>query len=259
MSDFNKPYFVVDFNKSICNFEILINDMPAFKSMDGGSLASHYPINHFILKSGSQNISIRVLPLIGEMALRKDSFLKIKIHAIDSETQDYEDLDEVFSYETPSYEKKEYPAILVTDIFKVKVPYNLEGWSNSFVIKKISEFEKQAVSFYKKIYQFAQNDTDSLFKLFSEKFIEVDTALYIKADNKKEWQGLLNQLKKEDFILQPFPEIIKTHLYGKDRILEIVRTDGNSILYYKNKEGNEFNLPVLIHKKSKDFDFEIIR
>lgn len=259
MPNFNKPYYVVDFNKSICNFEILINDMPAFKSMDGGSLASHYPINHFILESGTQTISIRILPLIGETALRKDSFLKIKIHAIDSETQNYENLDEVYRYETPSYEKKEYPAILVTDNFAVKVPYNLKGWSNSFVIKKISEFEKQAVSFYKKIYQFAQNDTDSLFNLFSEKFIEVDTALYIKTDNKEEWQSLLNQLKKEDLILQPFPENIKTNLYGNGKVVEVLSLKEDSILYYKNKEGDEFSLTVLIHKKSKDSDFEIIR
>ncbi|MGO3183412.1 MAG: hypothetical protein ACTIJ9_11325 [Aequorivita sp.] len=259
MPNFKKPYFVVDFNKSICNFEILINDIPAFKSMDGGSLASHYPINQFILESGSQNISIRVLPLLGETLLQKDSYLKIKVHSFDSETQDYENLDEVYQYETPSYEKQEYPAILITDSFNAKVPFNLEGWKNSVVLENISEIEKQAATFYKKLHQLAQKDTESLFNLFSEKFTEVDEALYLKADNKKEWQSLLNQLSQEDFVLQPFPQSIKTNLYGFGKVVETTSLIGNSILYYKNKEGDEFSLPVLIHKKSKDSDFEIIR
>ena len=46
MKQFKEPYYLVDFNSSICNFEIYINDMPAFIHKEGGSITSHYPINH---------------------------------------------------------------------------------------------------------------------------------------------------------------------------------------------------------------------
>ena len=58
MKEFKEPYYLMDFNSSICNFEIYINDMHAFIHKEGGSIASHYPINHFILESGKQNIKI---------------------------------------------------------------------------------------------------------------------------------------------------------------------------------------------------------
>ena len=63
MNTVNRPSYFVDFNASICNFEILINDMPAFLQHEGGSIISQYPINSFIYRSGEQGIKIRILPL----------------------------------------------------------------------------------------------------------------------------------------------------------------------------------------------------
>jgi hypothetical protein len=75
--------------------------MPAFIHDEGGSIASHYPINHFILESGQQNIKLKVLPLKGESALREDASLEIKVHFYDSATNNYDALTEVFKFETP--------------------------------------------------------------------------------------------------------------------------------------------------------------
>lgn len=63
MTQFKEPYYLVDFNSSICNFDIFINDMPAFNHHVGGAVSSHMPINHFILQEGVQKIKINVLPL----------------------------------------------------------------------------------------------------------------------------------------------------------------------------------------------------
>lgn len=54
MNQFKEPYYLVEFNSSIVNFEIYINDMPAFTHQSGGAIFSHVPINHFILESGKQ-------------------------------------------------------------------------------------------------------------------------------------------------------------------------------------------------------------
>lgn len=108
---FVEPYYLVDFDMSICNFEILINDMPAFRNTDGGSLNSHVPINQLILASGIQRIAFRILPLKGETVLRKDSYLKIKINLFDANSGNYDNLVEVFKYETPSFKEIQSIAI----------------------------------------------------------------------------------------------------------------------------------------------------
>ena len=78
MTQFKEPYYLVDFNSSICNFDIFINDMPAFNHHVGGAVSSHMPINHFILEKGIQKIKINVLPLKGEESLKPDGFITIK-------------------------------------------------------------------------------------------------------------------------------------------------------------------------------------
>lgn len=259
MMKFVEPYYLVDFDMSICNFEILINDVPAFRNTDGGSINSHVPINQLILASGVQKIAIRILPLKGEMVLRKDSFLKIKVHFFDASTGNYDDLYEVFRYETPVFKEVENIAIEEHSTFRAEVPYRLDGWSHSQPVDDVDEVKVPAKSFLKKIHQFAVTDPDSLFGLFGRKFSEVDKSLYLNDDNKEEWSNLLAQLKKENFILQPFPAETVVRLYGNKRVFEIVRPNGASIISYKNEVNDEFELPIYICHKGGNMDFEIIR
>jgi hypothetical protein len=72
MKNLKNPYYLVDFSASICNFEICINDVPAFIHNGGRIISSHYPINHFIFESGKQEIKFKVLPLQGETTLKDD-------------------------------------------------------------------------------------------------------------------------------------------------------------------------------------------
>jgi len=257
MKNFKEPYFVVDFNMSICNFEILINDVSVFKKMNGGSIASHYPINHFILESGTQQISIKVFPLLGETALRKNSFLKVKVHAFDSSTQDYTNLHEVFKYETPKYEGEEPPAIVKIAKFDVSIPYSINGWKSSLEITK--NMQQEVLSFYKKIHLLATTNTNELFNLFNSKFLEVDKALYLNDNNKNEWNDLLNKLNRGSFVLQPFPSKPIVKIQAHKKMAEVLSLDGTSVLNYINPERDEFNLPIFIHKKDNVSGFEIIR
>jgi len=256
---FVEPYYLVDFDMSICNFEILINDMPAFRNTDGGSLNSHVPINQLILGSGIQKIAFRVLPLKGETLLRKDSFLKIKVHYFDAITGNYDNLQEVFNYETPSFKDIQSIAIEERGSFKADVPYQLEGWTNSKAVDDAEEIEGMAESFFKKVYHLAAADSDTLFNLLGKKFSEVDKSLYLSDDNNKEWQNLLAQLNKENFVLQPFPATTRLRLYGNKRVFEVVRPDGTAIIHYKNDTNDEFELPIYICHKPGRTDFEIIR
>lgn len=256
------PYYLVDFNSSICNFEIYINDMPAFIHNEGGSIASHYPINHFILESGQQNIKLKVLPLKGETDLREDASLEIKVHFYDSSTNNYDALTEVFKFETPDLSKPKLPIVELEGKFIAEVPYKIRGWKESLVLKDVEAIKDSAVSFYNQIHQYMKlEDVDNLSRLMKTRFNEMDTSMYIRgSDNKKELSDLFKNIKSGDLVLEDFPKSTKIIIYGEGRVINVVREDNNPIIHYVNKKTNEeFNLPLFIHKKAKDLDFEMIR
>jgi hypothetical protein len=261
MKDFKEPYYLVDFTSSICNFEIFLNDMPAFIHHEGGSMSSHYPINHFILETGKQEIKIRLLPIKGEGKLREDGYVKIKVFSYDSSTSNYDDTFEVFKYETPDLSKHELPIIEVINEFVATVPYKIEGWKNAIEQQKEMESKIQAESFYKKIYAlFKEKNVNELAKLFLIKFNEVDTSMYLIEDNNQSLNNLFIRLENEKFILQDIPDLLNIQYFGGSRVLNLVRKDNLPIIYYKNNETNEeFSYPILVCKRDLNSSFEIIR
>lgn len=260
MKEFKEPYYLVDFNSSICNFEIYINDMPAFIHKEGGSIASHYPINHFVLESDKQEIKIRILPTKNNNKLNDTAFLKIKIFSYDSSTTNYENVFEAFKYETPDLTDKNVPSIEITSIFEAEVPYKLMGWKDSVTFKDIKG-EDEIINFYKNIYDSFKNENiNELISTQAVKFHEIDVSMYLSEDNKQELLSLFSKLNNENFILQPFPTSINIEYFGYGKVLNILRENNLPIIYYKNNETNEeFSFPILIRKKLGGNSFEIIR
>ncbi|MBE0393897.1 hypothetical protein [Flavobacterium sp. PL002] len=259
MKNFTNPYYLVDFNASICNFEIYINDLPAYVHSVGGIIASHYPINHFILESGEQKIKFKIFPLKGETTLKNDTFLKLKVHAYDAYTDNYENLIEVFNFETPDLSNPQLPLIEVEAEFTAQIPYKIMGWKNSEIIDGIDAVKIDLISFYKRIYEIAKSQNVSdLYSVLKTRFNEIDISMY--TDNEDNIEGLSNMFSSINdggFILKDFPELTKIEMYGGNRIVNLIRNDNNPILYYVNKTTNEeFSLPLFVHKKN---DFIVIR
>ncbi len=260
MQNFKTPFYLVDFNSSICNFEIYINDMPAFIHDDNSSIASHYPINHFIFETGKVEIRIRILPIKGESKLREDGFVKIKVFSYDSSTDNYDETEEVFKYETPDLSKKTFPIIEVIDVFVTTIPYKTEGWKNAIKHKELKD-KNEIISFYKKIHTlFKEKNVVELLKIQKTKFEEVDDSLYLIEDNKKSLNNLLDRLEAEKFIIQDIPNLLNVQYYAHGKVLNLLRADNTPVIYYKNKETNEeFSYPILVCKKEINTVFEIIR
>jgi len=260
MSNFIEPYYLVDFNSSICNFEILINDMPAFLHEDGGSIASHYPINHLICQSGEQAISIKIYPLNKEIFLREDGFVKIKVHYYDA-TKSPDELIELYNYETPDLSKIKLPIIEQKAIFRATVPYNLQGWYKSLKLTDIKLIEEDAKAFYKNLYLLLKNGNNKQFiQLLKTKFTEVDAAMYLSnVNNEKDWTDILKQIQQAEMLLLDFPEVTRSVFYGNGKVINLTRGDGTPIIFYQNKKQEEFGFPILLHKLHKNSEFEIIR
>ncbi|TWP31048.1 hypothetical protein ETU08_03305 [Apibacter muscae] len=261
MNNILQPFYLVDFTSSICNFEIYINDMPVFLHYDEGSLSTHYPINHFILESGIQNIRIRVIPLKEENFLRKEASLRIKIYFYDNYDNSYQNLIQVFEFITPDLSEQEMPLLEFKGNFQAEVPYELIGWKKSIILAEDKLQIKQAMNFYKKIYSLFENKNyQEINALQNKKYKEIDTALYIKnADNLLEWMQVIEEINISKMLLQEFPLSLVPIFYAEGKVINLTRKDGSPILHFKNENNEEFSFPTLIHKKSMDSEFEIIR
>ncbi|MDV6167371.1 hypothetical protein R1T16_02975 [Flavobacterium sp. DG1-102-2] len=263
MANFKEPYYLVDFDAALCNFEIYINDMPAFKHHRGGSIASHYPINHFILQAGLQNIKITILPIKGESELRPDGHLKIKVFCYDSSTTNYEDTVEAFKYDTPDLEKTPLPVINVSSGFSAEVSYDIKGWKNAISFKDVDEhdYASEVISYYKELYNaFKEENIGKIHNVMQNRFEETDISMYLgDADNKRELENLFNRLNSEKYELEPFPDSARLEKFGDSKVLNYIRADGNPVIYYKNISGEEFGYPIFLQKQQTKDSFEIIR
>ncbi|SFW70307.1 hypothetical protein SAMN02927921_03449 [Sinomicrobium oceani] len=255
MKKYKEPYYLVEFNSSICNFEIFINDLPAFIHNTGGIISSHYPINHLILESGKQIISVRILPLKGETSLRKDSFLKIKVFFFDAFTNDYSNSIEVFQYNNTDLDG-DIPLIEISEFFFAEVPYALSGWGNS---EEIKDCDMELISFYKHLYKsFEGRDVEKIYQIFRTKFNEINTAMYLDdSDDKKDLTKLFKQIDEGEMKLQPFPLNPLVILYN-NKVGNVIRENREPVIYYKNNKTNEeFAFPVFVNMN--DGDISVIR
>ena len=263
MNHLIEPYYLVGYHSAVCNFEIFVNELPAFMHYEGGSLSSQYPINHHILRSGDQKIRFRVLPLAGEKVLQKESFFELRIFVYDASQNDYSRQREVFNYSSrDSVADEEVSIIENASGFKAEVPYTIDGWSRSGVIKEALPDTSSIVYFYQHLYSaFDQQHISLLVDLQNDKFNEVDTALYLpRGENESGLTALFDQLNREGYVLSGFPEKTITHYYAGDKVAQLVRTDNQPVIFYEKPITHEtFSLPVYVHRPESSQSLKIIR
>lgn len=259
MNQFKEPYYLVEFNSSIVNFEIYINGMPAFIHHSGGAIFSQVPINHFILESGKQNIKINILPLKGNANLKEDGSIKIKVFCYDSSTSSYENTIEAFKFEKLDFSENNLPVKNLTNEFKAEVNYKVEGWKNSISLKE--NFDKEEViKYFKTLHTaFKEKNIVSIFNAMKNKFEEIDITMYLgPVDNKNELSQLFNTLEQGKLILEDFPSLTEVEIFGYGNICTLSRPENLTIIYYTNKDTNEeFSFPIFLHKR--DINYSIIR
>ncbi|WP_291940275.1 hypothetical protein [Chryseobacterium sp.] len=255
MTRFTEPYYLVDFNSSLCNFDIFINDLPAFTHHTGGSISSHIPVNHFILQPGVQKVKINVLPLNGETSLRPDGFFKVKIFSYDSSTEHYENTDEAFRYEQ-DFSQHTTPVKDAVNEFKAEVNYTVSGWSVSEPLDTKSLDQNAIIQYFRMIYMmFKEKNIEGIHQEMKDKFEEIDTSMYLGiVDNKLELSKLFEELAAGNYILEEFPRSTALKFFAAGRVCTLTGTGERPVIHYTNKETNEeFSLPLLIHKKNNKY------
>ncbi|MBO9676262.1 MAG: hypothetical protein J7577_22670 [Sphingobacteriaceae bacterium] len=257
-----EPYYLVDFNVSLANFDILINDVLAFSYESGGSIYSNYPINHFILSSGTQQVKVRFKPLANAQTLHQEAEAVIKIQYLDASTMDQRQLKTVYEYKMPQVGERKLPMLESIGEFKAEVPYQLSGWTDAGIIDIENEAAVERIhNYYRRIYNlFKDGDINALAPLLKKRYEETDTSMYLEEDNIAGLKNIFKMLDSEDYVMQGFPEAPRLEFYAKNMVVNLVREDRSPIISYLKKGADEeFGFPFYIHSPKSKNSFEIIR
>ena len=256
-----EPYYLVDFNVALANFDILINDVLAFSYESGGSIFSNYPINHFILHSGPQQLKLRFRPLKGQI-LHPDADATIKIQYLDAATMDQSQLTTIYEYKMKKANDEKLPIIESIAEFNAEVPYNLKGWTDAIAVKNDSQsVVNQVHKYYHRIYDLFKNeDIVSLDLLLKRRYEETDASMYLIEDNLAALKNIFKMLEAEEYVLQEFPMTPLVEFYAGNRVINLKRENHSPIIsYLKKAENEEFGFPFYIYVPKNANSFEIIR
>ncbi|MBE5320501.1 hypothetical protein IM793_15145 [Pedobacter sp. MR2016-19] len=239
----------------------MINDVLAFSYDSGGSIYSNYPINHFILNSGTQQIKVRFKPLADSQTIHQDAEAIIKIQYLDASTVDQEQLKTVYEYKMQRVEDGKLPFLESIGEFKAEVPYQLKGWSDAGIIDVENEVAIERIhNYYHRIYTLFKNqDVDALALLLKKRYEETDTSMYLEEDNIAALNNIFKMIDAEGYVMQDFPNVPREAFYAKNRLINLIREDKSPIIsYLKKAENEEFGFPFYIYLPKGNTGFEII-
>lgn len=270
--------------ETIYNYEILINGIPILIKRNNFMSYNATIATPTILKSGLQNLEIRIYPIIpfvkdGAPVRPAKEFLQddLKFNLIVKQTAwdkngDLEEPKEVLYYNLLNEKDgkkidfsklKEYKEKLT---FKATVPYVLQGWENSTDLSKMdsSALKEEVTAFYNKFRNaFENKDSDFYINAIKNSEFNIYQSYYltqIEALNKSnKWIDFV----KEGKTLEPI-EKYEMKIYGDGKLVSLRGTDpwnkDEGILRYKYKKGG-FNyvltFDIFLHKPKGSKEFEI--
>ncbi|RAV30760.1 hypothetical protein [Sinomicrobium soli] len=254
-----KPFYRLKFSSRACNFNIRINDIPVFNYHDTGMISTQYPINHLILNSGEQKISMYLYPQAGQQALNEHSSLNMEIIVEDLEMNKGE-LVNVFEFKSPQLNES-VPFFENIARFKAEVPHIVKGWSQSEELELNDSLEKRVKAFYQNVYSLLEQKKFQEYRsIYDTKINEIDRALYTSStDTEKEWDNLINTLIESKMEAANNIEDSFLKFYGDKRVITLVTTTHEPVLFCENKEEKlVYEIELYLHKPIGS-ELEVIR
>ncbi|MFD0860707.1 hypothetical protein ACFQ1M_00695 [Sungkyunkwania multivorans] len=251
-------FYSLKFSGANCHYSLLVNDMPVFHFFDRGIMATRFPINHLILKSGEQAVKIQVYPQ-SEEYLSRGSRLEVMVE--ESSGNNYEITEIIAGHKTPSFEKKE-KFYEYSFTFDAQVPYELPGWSKSEILKYPEKTFPKIVEHYRYLHAVLKNKRfDQFYELLEKKNQEFDIAYNSDSEtSRKEWLQVIDQIEDSKMQLADFPEDLDVQYYANGRVVALFQKNFKPVLFFENKEeGTTYDMYLYLQKVPKEMRFEIIR
>ncbi|MDX8554998.1 hypothetical protein MK851_15390 [Tenacibaculum sp. 1B UA] len=167
--------YFIEANQSGCFYELYVNGRMVFKLFKQVGLMGHTTcINDAILKSGEQEVTVKLYPL-GQTEVEKfDTFTKnarieVKIEKYDTQVEDSDE--KVVTFKIPEASTRNKNDIKIeglpyyehTFTFYAEVPYEVTGWSESQDLTKMDQkqLEKEVVAFYNNLSDVIYNQDEA--------------------------------------------------------------------------------------------------
>lgn len=270
--------------ETIYNYEILINGIPILNKRNN-FMSYHATIaTPTILKSGLQNLEIRIYPIIpfvkeGAPAQPAKVFLQndLKFKLIVKQTAwnkngDLEEPKEVLYYKLPTLKDgreidfsklKEYKEKLT---FTATVPYDLKGWENSIDFTSMDEasLKKEVAEFYNKLRtSFKDRNSDFYIDKIKNSEFNIYQSYYLTKIEALKKSNKWIEFVKEGKTLEPIDNY-DMKIYGNGKLVSLRGTDpwnkDEGVLRYKYKKGG-FNyiltFDIFLHKPKGAQEFKI--
>ncbi|WP_158978286.1 hypothetical protein [Cellulophaga sp. L1A9] len=253
-----EPLYYLRIGKENCIIEVLVNDMPVYKSYELSNLASPLEINHNILKSGTQTVTVRMYPVgdlikeayeYGETITQLGDASNVSIRVIQLDKQGAMGLNdevELLEYQSPTTDASGevftgagLPFYEYTFEFFAKVPYDLSenSWGDAADLSTVDQdiLEQKMLTYYKTfLKEYKRGNKDFIAQKYYQSFY-VQAQAYYKSKNEIQemWDEELELLNNSTVKLQPVKNY-ELVFYSQGEVA-FLRHKTKEDFYYRNR------------------------
>ncbi|AIZ42794.1 hypothetical protein [Cellulophaga baltica] len=253
-----KPHYVIQFSAAQCMFEIRVNDIIVVTLNLEEQAMTIIPFNYAITDLGKQIITVRILPVFGEIHLRNTAefYYDVLLYDVSNGFKLKENLG---GYKAPKVDNSK-PKTVLTNTYSIDatVPFKLnDSWKEGQDLKEVKDLYEKLRKTYSNIANIIESrNFDGLLKLMELKENNIQKALYLaKEDRNARMNSLIIDIKGGFNKIQiPNDCIIVYSSYNK--IASLKRANGEPALSLMNLEINEelmLDLDFYLPKNSSQF------
>jgi hypothetical protein len=255
----DQPYYIIDFSAVSCMFEIRVNDISVIWMNIPGQVSTRIPINFSISKTGIQEVTVKLLPILGGINLSENTEFKYTIQCFDA-SNNLSFKSDILEYTFPKIKKNDLLPIKVkVSTFNIEVPYVLsEPWKEGEILTKVKEVKKKLIKSYLEIGNLIAN---SNFELFKEKIKNRETlmakSMYLSSkESTRRLDSLIYDFKNGFNNVKLSNDVVVIYsAYNKKASLK--RANGEHALSFINvnkKEQIMLDIEFYLPKGSDEFD-----
>ncbi|PKV50749.1 hypothetical protein ATE84_2815 [Aquimarina sp. MAR_2010_214] len=233
-----QPYYMLEFTAVACLFEIRVNDIPVVHMNMPNQISTRIPVNYGITESGKQQVSVKMLPVLGNITLQEGAELKYKLELFDT-INGFEFQDEITSYKSKPIEKdSELPIIVNENIFLAVIPYQVKDfWKEGEDLKDVDDLRSKLEHSY---YNLSKDISASYYDSFRQKIKireeNMVTSMYIKPAKAASRISNLETKFSTGYVALPILKdaVLVYSAYGKK--VSLKKLNGDPALSFINKE-----------------------
>lgn len=254
-------YYIAKIAARQCLADIRINDVPIFRRVVDGDLTVQSPINYLIESSGRQNLTVQLLPVIGDVRLRQGAMCSVELWRYDGSGSKIIPLEQVGASEIVVGEGNQMmPYKHDTILFYADVSHRISRWGDCVALENNRQTANATGEFFEMIGKLLANrQYDRYTQLISKRENDICTALSLDEKETRRRNEMLFGLLDKGLEWQPMRGSLRLMLYANKRVATIVDSDMKSALKFVNEtSGETLALDLLIGKKKGSDSFCVV-